>query len=100
MCGVYVDILYNYLNFNCITAFAELQTDMTDLTTDLQTSGIPTLDQKSYVMKVFFPGVIDHPVLLDTKVCLSYPQHSRYIYFISNVYDFKRNLIMFCSDKE
>jgi hypothetical protein len=50
------------------TAFAELQTDMTDLTADLESSGIPTLDHKNYIMKVFFPGVSDHPILNDPKV--------------------------------
>ncbi|PNF17829.1 hypothetical protein B7P43_G05798 [Cryptotermes secundus] len=30
---------------------------MTDLTADLESSGIPTLDHKNYIMKVFFPGV-------------------------------------------
>ena len=49
-------------------AFAELQTDMTDLTADLESSGIPTLDHKNYIMKVFFPGVSDHPILNDPKV--------------------------------
>lgn len=49
-------------------AFAELQTDMTDLTADLELSGIPTLDQRTYVMKVFFPGVADHSILSDPKV--------------------------------
>lgn len=43
---------------------------MTDLTADLQSLGIPTLDHKSYVMKVFFPGVADHPILNDPKVSL------------------------------
>lgn len=53
----------------CIrAAFAELQTDMTDLTADLQSLGTPTLDHKTYVMKVFFPGVNDHPILNDPKV--------------------------------
>jgi hypothetical protein len=41
---------------------------MTDLTADLQSLGIPTLDHKTYVMKVFFPGVTDHPILNDPKV--------------------------------
>jgi len=41
---------------------------MTDLTADLETSGIPTLDHKSYIMKVFFPGVNDHPILNEPKV--------------------------------
>jgi plexin A len=51
------------------TAFAELQTDMRDLTADLGASAIPTLDHKNYVMKVFFPGVTEHPILRDPKVC-------------------------------
>lgn len=49
-------------------AFAELQTDMTDLTSDLEATGIPSLDHKTYVMKVFFPGVTEHPILQDPKV--------------------------------
>lgn len=51
-----------------LLAFAELQTDMTDLTADLENSGIPTLDHTSYIMKVFFPGVSDHPILNAPKV--------------------------------
>lgn len=45
---------------------------MTDLTADLENSGIPTLDHTTYIMKVFFPGVSDHPILnsiLNSKVC-------------------------------
>lgn len=41
---------------------------MTDLTADLENSGIPTLDHTSYIMKVFFPGVSDHPILNSPKV--------------------------------
>lgn len=51
-----------------ILAFAELQTDMTDLTADLESSGIPTLDHNEYILKVFFPGVRDHPILNESKV--------------------------------
>lgn len=50
------------------SAFAELQTDITDLTADLELTGIPTLDPKGYIMKVFFPGVCDHPILQIPKV--------------------------------
>ena len=60
--------LFIYPFFCVCVAFAELQTDMTDLTADLQSLGIPTLDHKTYVMKVFFPGVTDHPILNDPKV--------------------------------
>lgn len=58
----------------CKQAFAELQTDMTDLTADLESSGIPTLDHVNYIMKVFFPGVSDHPILNSTKMR---DQHSK-----------------------
>lgn len=51
-------------------AFAELQTDMTDLTADLESSGIPTLDHNDYILKVFFPGVRDHPILNNPKVII------------------------------
>ncbi|KAL1450173.1 hypothetical protein WDU94_002622 [Cyamophila willieti] len=37
-------------------AFAELQTEMTDLTRDLTMDGIPFRDYSSYVMKVLFPN--------------------------------------------
>lgn len=41
---------------------------MTDLTADLESSGIPTLDHHEYILKVFFPGVRDHPILNEAKV--------------------------------
>ncbi|KAM7341380.1 plexin B isoform 1-T6 [Cochliomyia hominivorax] len=61
----------------CKQAFAELQTDMTDLTADLETSGIPTLDHINYIMKVFFPGVTDHPILNSPKLRMNSP-HTNY----------------------
>ncbi|XP_035219207.1 plexin-B-like isoform X4 [Stegodyphus dumicola] len=63
-----MDTLENSVRSECKQAFAELQTDMTDLTNDLETCGIPTLDHRTYVMKVFFPGVYDHPLLQDSKL--------------------------------
>ncbi|XP_017111505.1 plexin-B isoform X1 [Drosophila elegans] len=61
----------------CKQAFAELQTDMTDLTADLESTGIPTLDHVNYIMKVFFPGVSDHPILNSPKFRGSSP-HTNY----------------------
>ncbi|XP_043657313.1 plexin-B [Drosophila teissieri] len=58
----------------CKQAFAELQTDMTDLTADLESTGIPTLDHVNYIMKVFFPGVSDHPILNSQKFRGGIPQ--------------------------
>lgn len=60
-------IFFSEINPWFLSAFAELQTDITDLTADLESTGIPTLDHKSYVMKVFFPGVSDHPILNEPK---------------------------------
>ncbi|XP_076061241.1 plexin-B-like [Oratosquilla oratoria] len=62
-----MDNLESHVRTECKQAFAELQTDMTDLTADLESSGIPTLDPRTYVMKVFFPGVNEHPILNDPK---------------------------------
>ena len=65
-----MDTLENSVRQECKQAFAELQTDMTDLNNDLQTSGIPTLDHRAYIIKVFFPGLPDNgsPISLDYKV--------------------------------
>ena len=46
-----------------LSAFAELQTDMTDLTGDIVSSGIPFWDYHSYTFKVLFPGMSDHVIL-------------------------------------
>ncbi|EEC14243.1 plexin B, putative [Ixodes scapularis] len=63
-----MDDLEKSVRIECKQAFAELQTVVTDLTNDLQSVGIPTLDHRTYVMKVFFPGVYDHPLLQDNKL--------------------------------
>lgn len=62
-----MDTLENSVRSECKQAFAELQTDMSDLNNDLQTTGIPTLDHRSYIMKVFFPGVTDNPIIQEFK---------------------------------
>ncbi|XP_046407058.1 plexin-B isoform X3 [Ischnura elegans] len=65
---IQMDTLESNVRSECKQAFAELQTDMTDLTADLESSGIPTLDHKNYIMKVFFPGVSDHPILKEGRI--------------------------------
>ncbi|XP_076035062.1 plexin-B-like isoform X2 [Oratosquilla oratoria] len=65
---IQMDTLESNVRSECKQAFAELQTDITDLTADLESSGIPTLDLRTYVTKVFFPGVNEHPVLNDPKM--------------------------------
>lgn len=54
---IQMDTLESNVRLECKQAFAELQTDILDLTADLENSGIPTLDHINYIMKTFFPGV-------------------------------------------
>lgn len=56
------DPLFSY------AAFAELQTDINELTSDLDRAGIPYLDYRTYAMRVLFPGIDDHPVLRELEV--------------------------------
>lgn len=71
---IQMDTLESNVRSECKQAFAELQTDMTDLTADLENSGIPTLDHTNYIMKVFFPGVTDHPILKAPKMRMNGPR--------------------------
>ncbi|XP_059620883.1 plexin-B [Phlebotomus argentipes] len=74
---IQMDTLESNVRMECKQAFAELQTDMTDITADLENAGIPTLDHVNYIMKVFFPGVSDHPILNAPKVRMNTP-HTNY----------------------
>uniref|UniRef100_A0A1B0CEW4 Sema domain-containing protein n=1 Tax=Lutzomyia longipalpis TaxID=7200 RepID=A0A1B0CEW4_LUTLO len=58
-----MDILELRVAAECKEAFAELQTEMTDLTGDLTSGGIPFLDYRTYAMKILFPNHDDHGVL-------------------------------------
>lgn len=58
-----MDILELRVAAECKEAFAELQTEMTDLTGDLTSGGIPFLDYRTYAMKILFPNVDDHIVI-------------------------------------
>lgn len=59
-----MDTLENQIRYECKQAFVELQTDMINISKELQTSGIPTLDHRNYVMKVFFPGKYEYLITL------------------------------------
>lgn len=58
-----LDTLESNVRNECKQAFAELQTEVTDLTSDLNITGTPYWDYKTYVFKVLFPGHADHAVL-------------------------------------
>ncbi|XP_048257731.1 plexin A3-like isoform X1 [Haliotis rufescens] len=60
---IQLDNLESNVRNECKQAFAELQTDMTDLTGDIIASGIPFWDYHTYTFKVLFPGMSDHVIL-------------------------------------
>ena len=60
---IQMDLLENNVRSECKQAFAELQTDITDLAAELETSGIPFVAHRKYVMNVFFPGRVTHSIL-------------------------------------
>lgn len=64
------------MDFLVVPAFAELQTDIHELTSDLDGAGIPFLDYRTYTMRVLFPGIEDHPVLRDLEVRISAHPHT------------------------
>ena len=59
----------------CPAAFAELQTDIQELTNDMDGVKIPFLEYRTYTMRVMFPGIEEHPVLkeLDVRCATSAP---------------------------
>uniref|UniRef100_A0A4W3IM62 Plexin A4 n=2 Tax=Callorhinchus milii TaxID=7868 RepID=A0A4W3IM62_CALMI len=63
-----MDNLESRVALECKEAFAELQTDINELTSDLDATGIPFLEYRTYTMRVLFPGIEDHPVLRELEV--------------------------------
>jgi plexin A len=66
-----MDILELRVAAECKEAFAELQTEMTDLTGDLTSGGIPFLNYQRYAMNILFPNVQDHDKLLQERIELA-----------------------------
>lgn len=50
------------------SAFAELQTDINELTNNMDGVKIPFLHYRTYARRVLFPGVDEHPALQETSV--------------------------------
>lgn len=72
---VFFSLMYAYLYSLFISAFAELQTDIQELTNDMDGVKIPFLEYRTYTMRVMFPGIEEHPVLkeLDVRELLKHP---------------------------
>lgn len=85
-------MLQNDCGSTLLSAFAELQTDIHELTSDLDGAGIPFLDYRTYTMRVLFPGIEEHPVLRDLEVwgCLRN-------YFIAHPFCNAENMQLFFS---
>ncbi|KAM4696510.1 LOW QUALITY PROTEIN: plexin-B3 [Rhinophrynus dorsalis] len=52
----------------CRKEFTDLMTEMMDLTSDLEGSGIPFLDYKTYIERIFFPGHTSSPLRKSLEV--------------------------------
>ncbi|XP_030049940.1 plexin-B3 isoform X2 [Microcaecilia unicolor] len=52
----------------CRKEFTDLMTEMMDLTSDLEGTGIPFLDYKTYVERIFFPGHTGSPLCRNLDV--------------------------------
>ena len=66
--------MYYAMYSSVIAAFAELQTDMTELTHDLYgASGIPFRDYRSFTMHVLFPSDEEHAVTKTFEVRVLLP---------------------------
>ncbi|XP_028669224.1 LOW QUALITY PROTEIN: plexin A3 [Erpetoichthys calabaricus] len=60
-----MDNLESRVALECKEAFAELQTDIQELTNDMDGVKIPFLEYRTYTMRVMFPGIEEHPILKD-----------------------------------
>ncbi|XP_061470157.1 plexin-A3 isoform X1 [Rhineura floridana] len=58
-----MDNLESRVALECKEAFAELQTDINELTNNMDGVKIPFLDYRTYARRVLFPGVDEHPAL-------------------------------------
>lgn len=56
--------------------FAELQTDLDELTGDVAGGRLPYVDMKSYLLTSLFPGATDHPTLHELQVCMQVYIHT------------------------
>ena len=60
----------NYLSLLSHAGFAELQTDLDELTGDVAGGRLPYVDMKSYLLTSLFPGATDHSTLHELQVCM------------------------------
>lgn len=59
-----VDSMEKLLRAESKLAASTLRSDLNELVRHIDLSGIPLLNLRDYIMKVFFPGINNHPLLL------------------------------------
>lgn len=59
-----VDSMERLLRAESKLAATTLRSDLNELVRHIDLSGIPLLNPRDYIMKVFFPGINNHPLLL------------------------------------
>ncbi|TMS16024.1 hypothetical protein E3U43_013317 [Larimichthys crocea] len=72
-----MDNLESRVALECKEAFAELQTDIQELTNDMDGVKIPFLEYRTYTMRVMFPGIEEHPVLKELDAQRSFSMRDR-----------------------
>ena len=65
-----MDTLENNVRLECKQAFAELQTDLTEVNNLNQDCNIALLPSINYISNIFFPGLGCNPLSPDYKVCV------------------------------
>lgn len=57
-----LDSLESHVRAECKQNVAALQSELSELQVELDAGGLPTRPHRQYVLKVFFPGVREHPL--------------------------------------
>jgi hypothetical protein len=57
-----LDSLESHVRAECKQNVAALQSELSELRVELDAGGLPTRPHRQYVLKVFFPGVREHPL--------------------------------------
>lgn len=63
-----VDSLEKSVKNECRLASLALQSDLNELVRHVELTGTPLLNMKNFVMKVFFPGINNHPLMSEVNL--------------------------------
>lgn len=86
-----MDVLELRVAAECKEAFAELQTEITEIGCEVQTAGIPFLDYRTYCIKILFPGKSIFISILHQFRCSWIMENGRKIKTLRMVFKLKEN---------